>query len=187
MTEWYGVANTDTPDDDESDRRERLVAAWPDAPTSNLEVCSFLLEIARLQVISYASDAALSARVDQLLTRLGYTPEAVTAVLTAVGSQLAAADAEALETDLTDLFADLTDPDEAVSDALNALDDYTTSYPPQNYVYAQLKQAENLWNAGRVGSDGGFGDDGAFNFTPRPLDKVIRHIIRPVEGGPHIV
>lgn len=45
----------------------------------------------------------------------------------------------------------------------------------------QLKQAENLWNAGRVNSAGDTGMDG-FTFTPRPLDKTIRGMIRPQRG-----
>ena len=59
--------------------------------------------------------------------------------------------------------------------------------PPQvldRYVYAQLQQAQNLWNAGRVAPTGDLGD-GGFSFTPRPLDKTIRQIIRPVDGKPH--
>ena len=64
--------------------------------------------------------------------------------------------------------------------------------PPQNwdtaphdrYVYAQLQQAINLWNAGRVAPTGDLGD-GSFSFTPRPLDKTIRQIIRLVDGRPH--
>jgi hypothetical protein len=49
---------------------------------------------------------------------------------------------------------------------------------PSRLVYAQLKHAENLWNAGRVSSQGDMGMD-SFTFTPRPLDKTIREMIRP--------
>ena len=67
-----------------------------------------------------------------------------------------------------------------------------TAIAPQNWdtapldrsVYAQLQQANNLWNAGRVASSGDIGD-GSFTFIPRPLDKTIRQIIRPVDGKPH--
>lgn len=55
--------------------------------------------------------------------------------------------------------------------------------PIDRYVGAQLQQAINLWNAGRVSSDGTLGD-GAFVFTPRPLDKTIRGMIRPPIGKP---
>lgn len=57
--------------------------------------------------------------------------------------------------------------------------------PPSRYVYAQLQQAKNLWNAGRVSSDGVIGD-GSYTFTPRPLDKTIRGIIRPIDGKPDV-
>ena len=56
--------------------------------------------------------------------------------------------------------------------------------PLDRYVYAQLQQTINLWNAGRVAPTGDLGD-GGFSFTPRPLDKTIRQIIRPVDGKPH--
>lgn len=58
--------------------------------------------------------------------------------------------------------------------------------PLDRYVYAQLQQAQNLWNAGRVAPTGDLGD-GGFSFTPRPLDKTIRQIIRPVDGKPHVL
>lgn len=56
---------------------------------------------------------------------------------------------------------------------------------PARYVYAQLQQAINLWNAGRVSSGGDVGVDG-FMFVPRPLDKTIRTAIRPVDGKPDV-
>lgn len=52
---------------------------------------------------------------------------------------------------------------------------------PANLVYAQLMQAQNLWNAGRGDSDGTVGTDG-YSFQPRPLDKTVRSIIRPTSG-----
>lgn len=68
-------------------------------------------------------------------------------------------------------------------------DEYISTVPPANgvpvpdrLVYAQLKQAENLWNAGRVNSQGDVGADGGYTYTPRPLDKTIRGMIRPVKG-----
>ncbi|GAA3948884.1 hypothetical protein [Microbacterium soli] len=57
--------------------------------------------------------------------------------------------------------------------------------PPSRYVLAQLQQAKNLWNAGRVSTGGEVGVDGQYTFTPRPLDKTIRQIIRPVDRKPH--
>ena len=58
--------------------------------------------------------------------------------------------------------------------------------PPSRYVYAQLQQAINLWNAGRVSAGGDVGVD-TFSFTPRPLDKTIKSIIRPIDGKPHVL
>ena len=59
--------------------------------------------------------------------------------------------------------------------------DGTMINPPTRYVYAQLQQAKNLWNAGRVMGNGEAGADG-WSFVPRPLDKDIQRIIRPTSG-----
>lgn len=56
---------------------------------------------------------------------------------------------------------------------------------PSNLVYAQLQQAKNLWNAGRAQQDGIIGGEG-YSFTPRPLDKTIRQLIRPRKGVPNV-
>lgn len=53
---------------------------------------------------------------------------------------------------------------------------------PFNLVYAQLIQAQNLWNAGRAQTEGEVGPEG-YSFTPRPLDKTVRSIIRPTRGA----
>jgi len=146
MAEWYTVEG-DTPEEAVA-AQERLVAAWVDAPTGNLEVCDMLLEVAREQVIAYAPDPEEAQdEVSAVLDFWGYSAATVTAVL-----------------------------------ALLELD--PPADPIKRYVYAQLGQATNLWNAGRVSSDGDTGMDG-FVFTPRPLDKVIRSIIRPVDGTPN--
>ena len=52
--------------------------------------------------------------------------------------------------------------------------------PPGNYVLAQLQQAKNLYTASTVREGGDYGD-GTFSYTPRPLDKTIRGIIRPID------
>jgi len=52
---------------------------------------------------------------------------------------------------------------------------------PQRYVYAQLEQAKRLWMAGLADENGNIGTE-TFSFTPRPLDKTIRAIIRPQSG-----
>jgi hypothetical protein len=139
MAQWY---TTDTPEE-----QERLLAAWPDAPLTNLEVCGMLLDVAREQVVAYAPAPEGGEQVPQLLASLGYTADTIESVL-----------------ELLDIEPDVT---------------------PTRYVYAQLKQAENLWNAGRVASDGTVGVE-SFSFTPRPMDKTIKSIIRPPDGKPHV-
>lgn len=57
---------------------------------------------------------------------------------------------------------------------------------PDRLTLAQLRQAENLWNAGRVSGAGDMGVD-TFTFTPRPLDKTIRQIIRPVSSFSYVL
>lgn len=56
---------------------------------------------------------------------------------------------------------------------------------PARLVYAQLQQAKALWDAGRVSSSGDVGMD-SFVYTPRPMDKAIRGIIRPTRGRPDV-
>jgi len=63
-------------------------------------------------------------------------------------------------------------------------DDTNAAYP-DDYALAQLRQAQNLWNAGRTDGDGAVGAEG-FTFTPRPLDKTIRTMIRPIDGRPDV-
>ncbi|MDY0827546.1 hypothetical protein SK224_00230 [Microbacterium sp. BG28] len=57
---------------------------------------------------------------------------------------------------------------------------------PARYVLGQLEQAKNLWAAGTVSSDGNIGD-GGYSFTPRPMDKTVRGIIRPRDGRPSVL
>ncbi|WP_315107007.1 hypothetical protein [uncultured Microbacterium sp.] len=139
MAEWYTATSDEA--------QQRLVGAWPDAPIENLEVCGFLLETARVQVLAYAPETGmLAGAVELALVQFGL--------------------ADRLADVLVLLDADPTDP-------------------PINYVYAQLQQATNLWNAGRVSGGGDAGVE-QFTFTPRPLDKTIKQIIRPVHGGPRV-
>ena len=63
---------------------------------------------------------------------------------------------------------------------------YPAVAPPENWVLAQLRQAQALWDAGRVNTNGDSGE-GGFVFTPRPMDKTIRAIIRPADGKPHVL
>lgn len=138
MATWYSVTD-----------QQRIAAAWPgnDAPIENEELLGFILDTARLQVISFAPEAT--------------TPEAaLSGILLQFGLQ------DRLE-EVLDVLA-LTDED-----------------VPFNYVFAQLQQAINLWNAGRVTSEGNVGGE-MWNFTPRPLDKTIKSIIRPTDGKPSV-
>lgn len=144
MADWF------TFDLEDEAAIERLVLAWRDAPIENPEVCGFLLEVAREQVIAFAPSPGTAA-------------SAVTAVLERFG----------LEHHMVDVLAVL----ELGDDIAN---------PPSRYVFAQLRQASNLWDAGRATASGEVGAEG-FMFTPRPLDKTIRSIIRPIDGKPHVL
>lgn len=56
---------------------------------------------------------------------------------------------------------------------------------PARFVFAQLQQAKNVYNAGRVvGSDAG---PEGFSFVPRPLSKEIQKIIRPQSGAASVL
>ncbi len=124
MADWYSVA---TPEE-----AQRLLAAWPDAPVEQQELCGFLIDLAREQVLAYAPPYP--------------DPELTT----------------------KDVWTQAWDLD-----------------PAPRFIYAQLMQAQNLWNAGRAQQDGGVGTEG-YSFVPRPLDKNIRQIIRPVSGVPSV-
>ena len=129
MTTWYSAT---TPE-----QTDRLLAAWSDAPIEDLELCNFLLDVARMQVEEFAPAIPDSNPiVDAFEEELGTSTD-------------------------------------------------TTAEVPFNLVYAQLVQAQNLWNAGRAQSDGGVGSEG-YSFTPRPLDKTVRSIIRPTSGVPRV-
>ncbi|KQR86832.1 hypothetical protein ASF96_10995 [Microbacterium sp. Leaf179] len=56
---------------------------------------------------------------------------------------------------------------------------------PSRYVLAQLMQARTLYQAGQVASAGTIGE-GEYVFTPRPMDKTVRTIIRPEDGKPDV-
>ena len=79
-------------------------------------------------------------------------------------------------------YAPAPDPD-----AVTVVDGYVIAGEPlpARYVLAQLMQTRNLLNAGTVTSEGNFGE-GGFTFTPRPMDKTIKQIIRPADGKPHV-
>lgn len=138
MTEWFSVST--------SAAQERLVAAWDSAPVENEELCSFLADVSRTQVVAYAAeDDAPALQVAELLDGLGITSTVINEVL------------ELLEFE--------EDPE-----------------PPARYVFAQLQQMKNLYNAAEASPMGEMGPD-SYSFVPRPLDKTIRQMIRPTTGG----
>jgi hypothetical protein len=139
-----------------------IVNAWPDAPISNEVLLGTLLEIAKEQVLAYAPGASGSEQVALLLDSLGATPETIAAVL--------------------DLLDGTFPGDDLLPGADVLPGDSQLTDPPARYVYAQLQQAKNLWNAGRVAATGEVGADG-FSFAPRPLDRDIQRIIRPLSGA----
>lgn len=67
-----------------------------------------------------------------------------------------------------------------------ALQPVTAATVPADYRLAQLMQARNIWNAGRVDpASGGLGDD-SFIMRPFPLDWMVKQIIRPKRALPWI-
>jgi len=55
---------------------------------------------------------------------------------------------------------------------------------PPDYRKAQLLQARNLWNAAKVDPSNGGLADGAYVISPKPLDWIVRQILRPKRGMP---
>ena len=55
-------------------------------------------------------------------------------------------------------------------------------YPPLNYRRAQLMQARNLWNAGKVDPSTGDQGEGSFILSPVPLDWTVKQVLRPKQG-----
>jgi hypothetical protein len=125
MTEWYGVAD--------SDEQERLLAAWPDAPLINLEICDMILTTAREQVLACAP----------------------------------APDPDALHVEGGIIGAG--------------------AVTPKTYVYAQLQVAKKVWQSEHVTTDSGEVGAEGFTFTPAQRERLIRDIIRPRDGKPHVL
>ena len=66
------------------------------------------------------------------------------------------------------------------------LDEPGTGTVPTRYRVAQLMQARNIWNSSMAAPDtGDFGGNG-FALTPKPLDWIIKQILRPKRGKPVI-
>lgn len=51
--------------------------------------------------------------------------------------------------------------------------------PPLNYRRAQLMQARNLWNAGKVDPATGAAGEDTFILRPYPLDWTVKQVLRP--------
>lgn len=56
------------------------------------------------------------------------------------------------------------------------------AWPPINYRRAQLMQARNLWNAGKVDAASGGDGEGQFILRPYPLDWAVKQVLRPKQG-----
>lgn len=57
--------------------------------------------------------------------------------------------------------------------------------PPENYRYAQLMQAQNVWNSSEASPSGDF-DSSGYGLTTFPLDWAVRQVLRPKRGFPVI-
>lgn len=213
MATWYSI--------DTAAQQERLGLAWKDAPLENLEVCGFILDAAKDQVLDYAP-ATIPTTFEPASV---IWPTGETVVLTREGEIVTAA----VDPGTDNTLPSVTMPWPAEHFALNG-DASTTVFPggnyaliltdvgstkgiaffatgvgpflpgtarwladaapgdgvPSRYVYAQLQQAKNLLMAGSVARGGEYGD-GEFTYEPRPLDKAIKNLIRPVDGKPHVL
>lgn len=70
-------------------------------------------------------------------------------------------------------------------DAYDAATEEEPYEVPDRLRFAQRKQAENLWNAGRVDTSGNVGD-GEYTYQPHPLDWHVKQIIRPRRAVPRV-
>ena len=207
MADWYTATG--------SEATERLLGAWADAPVENEELCGFLLAVARDQVEEYAPpQTTLPFKPVTLtwptgatitLSRVGdvVTADAVPGDAAVLPGMLQPIPAEfVLMGALQVLAAGGNYVIEASEyNGVRFIEGDAGPYAPSsarwlgkpaagtgvpvNLVYAQLQQAKNLWNAGRVSGGGDVGVE-QYTYTPRPLDKTIKGIIRPAHGGPRV-
>ncbi|AZS40049.1 hypothetical protein CVS54_01371 [Microbacterium oxydans] len=207
MTTWYSTTSLQ--------EAERLLEAWPDAPTDAPELCAYILGTARDQVIAFApplvedpahvlvngftEDGKFTAdfiAIDGWVHVVARLAEgtSVTAPVGTVPEAYRPA-GNALSTHGAQSFT--VYPDGAAWYLGTAGEQVRLSYPlpagvpspafnvPERYVLAQLQQAKNLWNSGRAQQDGNVGTEG-YSFVPRPLDKTIQQMIRPRGGVPRV-
>lgn len=99
---------------------------------------------------------------------------------------------------------DAPDDDEQLDELLEVARDQVVRYAPERktdpivapdseavpvrYRLAQLRQAQNIWAAQNVNSDGAMGDGGEFTLRPvaHPLDWHVKQIIRPKGAKPNV-
>lgn len=160
MTRWYSA---------EGGGAQRVLAAWKDAPVTNLELLGMLLEVAQDQVMEYAPAEYQIPQTSDLVE-----PEGIVD-----GGGVSVPLATILDGGSAANSGPVIEGGAAAGWYGPLLDN-----PPARYVYAQLQQAKNLWNAGRVAAAGD--GSGEFQFVPRPLDKEIQRIIRPRAGVPNV-
>ncbi|MFD8768453.1 MULTISPECIES: hypothetical protein [Microbacterium] len=133
-----------------------------------------------------ASDEASRDRLEDAWSDAASIDEELCEMLLEVarGDVLAYAPAETPAEQVTRLLTVLGYPAATISLVVAALGEVVPGIPAR-YVFAQLQQAKNLFNAGRiVGNQAG--PDG-YSFVPRPLSKEIQKVIRPQSGAARVL
>ena len=91
-----------------------------------------------------------------------------------------------------DQWTDAPYQDEILTDLLEIAQEQCLAYAPlpdsnaplaTHYRVAQLMQARSIWNATKVSPSGDLGD-GTYVITPKPLDWMIKQVLRPKRGVP---
>lgn len=128
-----------------------------------------------------ASDQASRERLEDAWKDARHMDEELCGMLLEVarGDVLTYAKATTPAEQVTQLLTTLGYPAATIALVITALGEDVPGTPAR-YVFAQLQQAKNLFNAGRIVGDQA-GTDG-FAFVPRPLSKEIQRIIRPQAG-----
>ena len=176
MADWYAAGDADA--------LARVRAAWPAAPVANPELLGFILDVAKEQVVEYAPKENPFDQVRILLFGLGAAADVIETVVDSLRGSLVIDGGTPTEVGPV-LSGGTPSESGTVFTGGNPRTFYVEpqfTTPPVRFVLAQLQQARNLWDAGTANQDGGIGPD-EFRFVPRPLDKTIRSLIRPVSGG----
>lgn len=101
-----------------------------------------------------------------------------------------------------DQWIDAPDEDETLEELLEVARGQVVAYAPERktdpivapdsiivpvaYRLAQIRQTQNIWNAGSVDPAGGMGDGTDFVIRPHPLDWHVKQIIRPRGATPSV-